>query len=79
MYHLMQNLPLLGACGVVAMLVGPLACVPINLGAWLLEIVARRMSRTVVLAARAGSSSDPLPPRACSIRRRGRFRAGLCG
>jgi hypothetical protein len=50
----MQNLPLLGACGVVAMLVGPLACVPINLGAWLLEIVARRMSKTVVLAPAAG-------------------------
>jgi hypothetical protein len=36
-YHLMRNLPVFGTLGVVALLVGPLARVPIDLGAWLLE------------------------------------------
>jgi hypothetical protein len=37
MHHLMMNLPIVGTLGVVALLVGPLARVPIDLGAWLLE------------------------------------------
>ena len=37
MHHLMMNLPVLGTFGVAAVLVGPLARVPIDLGAWLLE------------------------------------------
>jgi hypothetical protein len=43
MYHLMNNLPVLGTLGVVALLVGPLARLPIDLGAWLLEILVRWM------------------------------------
>ena len=34
MYHLMNNLPVLGTLGVAAMLAGPLARLPIDLGAW---------------------------------------------
>jgi hypothetical protein len=41
MYHLLQNLPVLGTLGVAAMLVGPLARVPIDLGAWMLEMLVR--------------------------------------
>jgi hypothetical protein len=37
MHHLMMNLPVFATLGVVAVLVGPLARVPIDLGAWLLE------------------------------------------
>jgi hypothetical protein len=37
MYHLMQNLPVLGTLGMAAMLAGPLARLPIDLGAWLLD------------------------------------------
>ena len=33
--------------GVAAMLVGPLARLPIDLGAWFLEILARRMCETL--------------------------------
>jgi hypothetical protein len=43
MYHLMQNLPVMGTLGVAAMLVGPLARLPIDLGAWLLETLCRGM------------------------------------
>jgi hypothetical protein len=46
MHHLMQNLPVLGTLGMAAMLVGPLARVPIDLGAWLLEMLCRRMCQT---------------------------------
>jgi hypothetical protein len=42
MHHL-QNLPVLGTLGMVAMLTGPLARVPIDLGAWLLEMLYGRM------------------------------------
>ena len=41
MYHLMNNLPVFGTLGVVALLAGPLARLPIDLGAWLLEMLAR--------------------------------------
>jgi hypothetical protein len=37
MYHLLMNLPVVGTLGVVALLAGPLARLPIDLGAWLLE------------------------------------------
>jgi hypothetical protein len=37
MHHLMMNLPVLGTFGVTAVLIGPLARVPIDLGAWLLD------------------------------------------
>jgi hypothetical protein len=37
MYHLMTNLPVIGTLGVVAIFVGPLARLPIDLGAVLLE------------------------------------------
>lgn len=37
MYHLMMNLPLVGTLGVAALLAGPLARLPIDLGAWLLD------------------------------------------
>ena len=46
MYHLMNNLPVFGTLGAVALLAGPLARLPIDLGAWLLEILARRMCGT---------------------------------
>jgi hypothetical protein len=41
MYHLMQNLPVIGTLGVVSLLAGPLARLPIDLGAWLLELLVR--------------------------------------
>ena len=37
MNHLLSHLPVLGTLGVVSLLAGPLARVPIDLGAWLLE------------------------------------------
>jgi hypothetical protein len=46
MYHLMNNLPVLGTLGVAAVLVGPLARVPIDLGAWFLEMLVRWMFET---------------------------------
>ena len=46
MYHLMNNLPVFGTLGMVALLVGPLARLPIDLGAWLLEMLARWMCET---------------------------------
>jgi hypothetical protein len=41
MHHLMINLPVLGTMGVAAMLAGPLARLPIDLGAWLLEMLVQ--------------------------------------
>ena len=38
-YYLMNNLPVLGTLGVGAMLAGPLARLPIDLGAWFLEML----------------------------------------
>ena len=46
MYHLMDNLPVFGTLGVVALLAGPLARLPIDLGAWFLEMLARWMCKT---------------------------------
>jgi hypothetical protein len=43
LYHLMNNLPVIGTLGMVDLLAGPLARLPINLGAWFLEILARWM------------------------------------
>jgi hypothetical protein len=37
MYHLLMNLPIFATLGVVSMLVGPLAELSINSGAWMLE------------------------------------------
>jgi hypothetical protein len=37
MYHPMRNLPVVGTLGVTALLAGPRARLPIDLGAWLLE------------------------------------------
>ena len=41
MRELLTHLPIVGTCGVVALLAGPLAQLPINLGAWLLEWLCR--------------------------------------
>ena len=41
MYHLLSNLPVLGTLGVAAVLVGPLARLPIDLGAWLLDMLVQ--------------------------------------
>ncbi len=41
MRELLIHLPIVGTCGVVALLTGPLAQLPINLGAWLLEWLCR--------------------------------------
>jgi hypothetical protein len=38
MHHLMMNLPVVGSLGVLALLAGPLARLPIVAGAWLLEM-----------------------------------------
>jgi hypothetical protein len=46
MYHLMNNLPVLGTLGMVALLAGPLARLPIDLGAWLLDLLVRWMCET---------------------------------
>jgi hypothetical protein len=43
MYHLMHNLPVLGTLGMAALLAGPLVRLPIDLGAWLLDGLARRV------------------------------------
>jgi hypothetical protein len=43
MHHLMETLPVFATLGVVAMLVGPLARLPIDLGAWLLDMLVQRM------------------------------------
>jgi hypothetical protein len=47
MYHLMHNLPVLGTLGVAAVLVGPLARLPIDLGAWFLDVLVRWICPTV--------------------------------
>jgi hypothetical protein len=44
MYHLMKTLPVYGTLGVVALLAGPLARLPIDLGAWFLEMLVRRVA-----------------------------------
>ena len=41
MRDLLTHLPIVGTCGVIALLAGPLARLPINLGAWLLEWLSR--------------------------------------
>jgi hypothetical protein len=46
MHHLMINLPVVGTMGVAALMVGPLARVPIDLGAWLLEMLFRSIWET---------------------------------
>jgi hypothetical protein len=46
MCHLMNNLPVLGTLGVAAVLVGPLARLPIDLGAWLLDLLFRWICET---------------------------------
>ncbi len=43
MYHLINNLPVFATLGMVALMTGPLARVPIDLGAWLLDILVQRM------------------------------------
>jgi hypothetical protein len=47
MYHLMHNLPVLGTLGVAAVLVGPLARLPIDLGAWFLDVLVRWIGPTM--------------------------------
>ena len=54
MYHLMHNLPVLGTLGMAALLAGPLVRLPIDLGAWLLDGLARR-----VCGAESGQQSGP--------------------
>jgi hypothetical protein len=44
MYHLIKTLPVFGTLGAVALLAGPLARLPIDLGAWLLELLVRRVA-----------------------------------
>jgi hypothetical protein len=46
MDHLMNNLPVLGTLGVAAVLVGPLARLPIDLGAWFLDVLVRWICAT---------------------------------
>ena len=41
MRELLSHLPIVGTCGVIALLAGPLARLPINFGAWLLEWLCR--------------------------------------
>jgi hypothetical protein len=43
MHHLLSNLPVLGTLGVAAVLVGPLARLPIDLGAWILDMLFQWM------------------------------------
>lgn len=47
MHHLMMNLPVVGTLAVSALLAGPLARLPIDLGAWLLEMLAQRMYKAL--------------------------------
>jgi hypothetical protein len=41
MHYLIHNLPVFGSLGVLALLAGPLAWLPIEAGAWLLERMIR--------------------------------------
>ena len=41
MRELLTHLPIVGTCGVIALLAGPLARLPIDLGAWLLKWLCR--------------------------------------
>jgi len=41
MRELLTHLPIVGTCGVIALLAGPLARLPINLGAWFLKWLCR--------------------------------------
>jgi len=41
MRELLTHLPIVGTCGVIALLAGPLARLPINLGAWFLGWLCR--------------------------------------
>jgi len=43
MYHLLRTLPVCGTLGVMALLTGPLARFSIDLGAWLLDHLDRRL------------------------------------
>ena len=43
-HELFTHLPIVGTCGVIALLAGPLAQLTINLGAWLLEWLSRPTS-----------------------------------
>jgi hypothetical protein len=43
MYHLLRTLPVCGTLGMIALLAGPLARLPIDLGAWLLDRLDRRL------------------------------------
>ena len=45
MHNLIQVLPVMGTMGIAAMLTGPLARLPIDLGAWALDKLIQRMSR----------------------------------
>jgi hypothetical protein len=44
MHHLMMNLPVAGTLGIAALLAGPLARLPIDLGAWMLDLWFERES-----------------------------------
>lgn len=43
MYHLLRTLPVCGTLGMIALLSGPLARLPIDVGAWLLDHLDRRL------------------------------------
>lgn len=43
MYHLLRTLPVCGTLGMIALLAGPLARLPIDTGAWLLDHLDRRL------------------------------------
>ena len=52
MHDLMMNLPVVGTLGVVALLAGPLARLPIVVGAWLME---RAWTTSATIGARAAN------------------------
>ena len=60
MHHLMMNLPVVGTLGVVALLAGPLARLPIVAGAWLLES-ACTTAATIGARTANPTRSSPLP------------------
>jgi hypothetical protein len=61
MHHLMMNLPMIGTLGMAALLAGPLARLPIDLGAWLLERCLGGRAKSYYAGKHVGQAFQPDP------------------
>ena len=79
MHRLMENLPVVGTFGVVAVLFGSLARLPIDLGAWMLDRLERWLRARLASNARPRADRPRLerPRLHCTGRRAGRRLEGL--